>query len=280
MAWWWSYNGFEFTEDNRAGVSEATGLDMPDIRSNDVVIPGQHGMFPGFDRLEARTIGLSVDVHPGEGQPFFTKINELSLATGPRDDEIPLRFQLGDDQPILRSNCRPRRRNTNLSQQSTYGFITTELQFVASDPLIYSDDVSSSSASAPTVPQGKAFSDPYSWDFGAPGVGGVVNVFNAGTAPTSWVAKIFGPCTNPSIIGPGGQLTWESELQAGEFLELNSHPSLQTVLVGGSSSQFGQLSDTSTWFLLPPGSSNVVLNTGDGNGSVLFSWRSAYWSAT
>ena len=280
MAWWWEFNGFEFTEDNRAGVSEATGLDMPDIRSNDVVIPGQHGMFPGFDRLESRTIGLSVDVHPGEGQPFFTKINELSLATGPRDDEIPLRFQLGDDQPILRSNCRPRRRNTNLSQQSTYGFITTEIQFVASDPLIYSDDVSSSSASAPTVPQGKAFSDPYSWDFGAPGVGGVVNVFNAGTAPTSWVAKIFGPCTNPSIIGPGGQLTWESELQAGEFLELNSHPSLQTVLVGGSSSQFGQLSDTSTWFLLPPGSSNVVLNTGDGNGSVLFTWRSAYWSAT
>ncbi len=279
MAWWFEYNGFTFAETTTACVEEASGLDLPDMRSTDVVIPGQHGVFPGYDRLAARTVALTAYVKDLEGSPFFTTMQGLALATAPRDDELPLTFQFGDDQPTLRINCRPRRRHTDISQVTTYGVARVNLEFVASDPLVYTDEESSSSADAPEAPQGRAFSASFAYNFGVPGTGGVVSAFNAGNAPTAWVARIFGPCVNPVIIGPTGQLTWEDTLQAGEYLEFNAHPSLQTVQVGGTSSRFAQLSDDSSWFLLDPGYNNIVLNTGDGNGSILFTWRSAYWSA-
>jgi len=255
------------------------GLDLPGIRSADAILAGAHGSLPGQDRLESRTVEFKLTVQGLDEDTFWATLQSMSLAFAPTDVELPLTFKVGS-LPPMRINCRLRRKNIPIKQRHEFQYIDATMQLFASDPIIYSEALESSSADAPTVPQGKDFSAAYAWDFGVPGTGGVVDVFNVGTAPAPWIARIFGPCINPSIIGPGGQLTWESELQAGEFLELNAHPSLQTVLVGGVSSQFGQLSDTSTWFLLPVGSSNVVLNTGDGNGSVLFSYRSAWYSVT
>lgn len=277
--WQWEYNDFLFGDDTSTEVIDINGLDFPELRSNDAVLAGAHGALPGQDRLEARDITFKLEVYEDAELDMWTTLHALSLAMSPSDIELPLTFKAGD-QPPMRVYCRPRKRNIPMSINHLYNKVEVDLMLNASDPLIYSETQYTSTADAPTVPTGRAFSATYPWNFGAPGTGGVVDVFNAGTAPTSWTARVFGPCTNPTIIGPGGSLTWESSLLAGEFVEFDAHPSRETVLVGGSSSQFGQLTDTSVWFLLPPGGSNVVLNTGDGLGSVEFNWRDAWWSVT
>jgi hypothetical protein len=260
-------------------ISSITGLDLPGVRSNDAVLAGAHGSLPGQDRLESRTVDIEMSMYDDDELTMRSNLQALALATAPGDSEGILTFRIGD-QPAMRLNARCRARSIPITLEQLHNTVDKiNLRFYASDPLIYSEELSSGTATAPVVPAGRSFSGSYPWNFGAPGAGGVVNVNNAGTAPAPWTARIIGPCVNPSIIGPGGTLTWESSLAAGEYLDFDAHPSRQTIQVGGTSSQYGVLSDLSTWFLLPVGSSNVVLNTGDGNGSFVFSWRSAYLSA-
>lgn len=278
--WQFEFDEFLMGDDTTIDVVEVTGLDSMDTRSGDAVISGAHGSLPGQDRLESRVVTFELVVYEEEEVAMYATLHEMARAFGPRDTEAPLTFRIGD-QPAMRINARGRRRTVDIKTTHLQKYAEVTLQVAASDPLVYSEALSSSSADAPDAPQGRAFSAAFPYNFGVPGSGGVVNVFNAGTAPAPWVARINGPCVNPTIIGPGGeQLTWESSLALGEFLEFDAHPSRETVMVGGTSTQFGSLSDTSTWFQLPVGTSNVVLNTGDGNGSVLLSWRSAWWSAT
>jgi hypothetical protein len=274
-----TYNGFAMggTDYDRV-VASIEGLDMPGVRSADVNLGGGDGALGGIDALEARTITITLELAAGSQADWYTVSGELRAATAHRSDELPLTFQLYDGAPELRVYCRPRRRNVPVDIRQAYANATVALQFFAPDPRIYSEAENTGQASAPSLPEGFTFPRAYDYDFGDGGSAEVINAFNAGDAPAPWTAVVYGPCEDPTIIGPGGSLRWEGTLTAGESVHFDAHPSRETVLVGGSSSQFGLLSDDSDWWLLEPGSNNVVLSSGDGQGTIDFRWRDTWWS--
>jgi hypothetical protein len=278
----WSYNGFEFGGDNYLRVvTAAEGFDMPQVRASDVPIAGGDGSLGGIDTLDSRTVTLTVEIAAESQAELYETLAELRRATVHRSDDIPLTFQLDEALEPMRLYCRPRRRNIPHAEgRHAYGNVTCDLQFFAPDPLIYSDAEYTGSTNAPSPAEGFTFPRDYPYDFGTPGSAEVINAFNAGDAPAPWTAVIYGPCDQPSIVGPGGNVTWEGSLGEGESLVIDAHPARRWVRVGGTSSQFALLSDDSVWWLLEPGSNNVVLNSGDGNGTVEFRWRSAFYGAT
>lgn len=281
MAATWAYNGFAAGGDDYLRVvSNVEGLDMPPVRTSDVAIAGGDGSLGGIDTLDSRTVTVTLELAAADQQALYEAIASLRLAMERRSDDIPFTFQLHDSQPEMRLYCRPRRRNIPLANRHAWANVTCDLQFWAADPLIYSDAEHSGTTEAPTPPEGFTFPRAYPYDFGDAGSADVIEAFNAGDAPAPWTAIVYGPCDMPSIIGPGGSVTWEGSLNEGESLYFNGHPTRKTVLVGGSSSQYELVSDDSIWFLLAPGSNNVVLNSGDGNGVVEFFWRDSWFGAT
>jgi hypothetical protein len=274
-----SYNGFDMGGvDYDRVVANVEGLDMPGVRTADVSLGGGDGALGGIDALEARTITMSLELAAGSQADWYAVSAALRTATAHRSDDLPLVFRLHDAGPLLRLYCRPRRRNIPVSNRQAFANQTVDLQFYAPDPRIYSDSEYTSQTTAPSLPEGFSFPRVYPYDFGAGGSAEVINAFNAGDAPAPWTAVVYGPCEQPTIIGPGGSLRWEGTLASGESVHFDAHPSRETVLVGGSSSQFGLLSDDSDWWLLEPGSNNVVLESGDGQGSIDFRWRDTFWS--
>lgn len=277
----WSFNGFTMGgSDYGRVVVNVGGLDMPPVRSGDSPLAGAGGALGGIDSLDARTIDMTLELAAETSADLHAMTLALSAATAPRSDDVPLTFQLDPSLPAMRVYCRPRRRNVPVGNRHAWGNVTCELQLYAPDPLIYSDEEHTGSTSAPTEPEGFTLPRSYPYDFGAAGGSEVIAAHNAGDAPAPWSAIVYGPCEAPTIIGPGGQLRWDGTLNAGESLHFDAHPSRLTVLVGGTSSQFSLLSDDSTWWLLDPGVSNVVLESGDGAGTVRFAWRDAFWAAT
>jgi len=279
--WTFEYNSFLFSELAGTCVTEITGFDLPEMRSNDFEIPGQHGAFPGMDRLEPRTFDMTVDVRATNTTLLFDKLHSLSAATGPRDAQIPFTFRLDPNHPEMQIICRPRRRNIPLTQRHIFGNVEVALQFWASDPLFYETQDNIGNTDAASDAGGREFDWSFDWSYqGDPGEAGEVAANNQGTAPTYWIARINGPCENPTIGGPDGFVRWSGSLNAGEYLEFNAHPGMRTVMLGGTSTRYDNLSLDSTWFLLRPGSNSIRFTTEEGDGSLQLRWRSAWWSAT
>jgi hypothetical protein len=272
-----SYNGFDMGGlDVMRAVASVEGLDMPAVRTSDAALGGADGELGGIDTYGPRTITLSLELAEVTQEEWYATSGLLRTATARRSDDLPLTFQVDDSMPLMRVYCRPRRRNIPLNQRPAWANVTCDLQWYAPDPFIYSDAEHTGTTEAPSPAAGFSFPRAYPYTFGAPGSADVIDAFNAGDEPAPWTAIVYGPCDSPSIVGPGGSITWEGTLGDGESLHIDAHPSRQWLLVGGTSSQFELLSDDSTWWLLQPGSNNVVLNSGDGNGSVEFRWRDTY----
>jgi hypothetical protein len=270
-----SYNGFDMGGvDYDRVVAEVTGLDMPPINTSDA--PAGEGELGGIDKPGARTVAVTLELAGVSQAAWYETSALLRTATIHRSDDLPFTFRTHDEGPLLRFYGRCRRRNIPLSIRQAN--VTVDLQFYAPDPRIYSDSEYTGQATAPTIPEGFTFPRTYPYDFGDGGSAEVINAWNDGDAPAPWTAVVYGPCENPTIIGPGGSLRWEGTLGAGESVHFDAHPSRETVLVGGSSSQFGLLTDDSDWWLLEPGSNNVVLESGDGQGVIDFRWRSSWWA--
>jgi hypothetical protein len=279
-----SYNGYLFgsiTGSPIAYVTEVEGLDMPDVRSSDVNLPGAHGALPGQDRHATRTINMTTRVDAATQAELVASLMAMSGALVIRDDELPLTFRVSDEVPEMRVYCRPRRRSIPLPQHHAHGNAQCVLQFVATDPRIYSEAEYSVAAAAPIAGDGLAFPFAFPFDFGDPASGSTVDLANAGTATAPWTAVVFGPCTGITLTGPGGaQIRWDGTLLDSETLTFDAHPSRRTVLLQGTASRFGLIAPLADWFMLAPGENQVSFNTDTATGTATFHWRDAWWSAT
>lgn len=132
----------------------------------------------------------------------------------------------------------------------------------------------------PAVWQSTAFPDEvkpglgfdWSFDLAFPSAAGIgpASLYNRGTRPAEWVARIFGPITAPRLIhaGTGRQVAFKSgfSILANEYLTVDS--TNRTVILTTSSSdpgasRYGQLDFAATsdgWFELNPGSNLVRLS--------------------
>jgi hypothetical protein len=279
-----TYNGYLFgnaTGSPTVHVTEVEGLDLPAVRSSDVDLPGAHGALPGQDRHGSRVINMITHVVAASQAELVTSLMAMSAAVVIRDDELPLTFQISDEIPEMRVYCRPRRRSVPLPQAHAHLNARCLLQFVATDPRIYSDAEYSAGAASPTAGGGLAFPFAFPFNFGSPPSGSTVLLTNAGTATAPWTAVVAGPCTGITITGPGGaQIRWAGALTASETLTFDAHPSRRTVLIQGTASRYGLVATGPNWFMLAPGENQVAFNTDTSTGTATFHWRDAWWSAT
>ncbi len=279
-----TYNGYLFgniTGSPIVHVTEVEGLDMPDVRSSDVPLPGAHGALPGQDRHGPRVIDMTAHVVAASQAELVASLMAMAAAVVVRDDELPLTLRVSNELPEMRIYCRPRRRKVPLPQHHAHLNARCVLQFVASDPRIYSEAEYSAAAAAPVAGGGLAFPFAFPFSFGSPATGSTVSMTNAGGATAPWHAVVSGPCTGITITGPGGdQIRWNGELLAGETLTFDAHPSRRTVLLQGTASRYSLVAPLADWFMLTSGENQVAFNTDTSTGTATFRWRDAWWSAT
>lgn len=272
--WVWSYNGFSFGDGTDIDVVAVDGIGLPAVRSSDVDRLGGHGSHPGRDLLAGRRLTFELELLADDDADLAAQLAAVAAATAPRDDELPLVFQLPGE-VAKQVYARPRRRDLPVDLRYLYQFPTLALQFDASDPLIYAEGQRVALTTAPQPSVGRTYSRVHTWAYGATGAGGSMFLANQGTAPTSrWEAFIGGPCVNPTLIGPGGTLTFVETIAAGAQLVLDGRNRI--ALLNGTASRAPAAG--SVWFEIPPGGGEVRFTTADApNGGVLMTWRDAWW---
>lgn len=241
------------------------------LRNGDIERARAHGNVPGPQFSTERVITATV---PLFGSTLSDLEQAMDAALVVRSDELPLLWRLRGAE-VRRVDARVREFAMAVDRDYSIGVSRAIIQFVASDPRIYANDLRSASTGVGSVTGGQGFPLSFPHGFGT-ATAGTITAQNDGTSPAPWVATLTGPLTSPFIdlVGADGLLAFAGfELAAGETLVIDSLA--RTVLLGGTTSRFSALT-TRDWFDLPPGSSTVGLGAVSGSGSLSLAWRDTY----
>lgn len=146
------------------------------------------------------------------------------------------------------------------------------LMFHATDPRWYAAPSKTASVGLPAPLGGLTFNVTFPASFGGGGVGGLLNVTNAGPFEMRPVFVITGPCVNPRItnlsITGAPYLQFNLTLAAGDTLVVDTDFQTAVYTPAGStigSSRRNTRAPGSTWFnLQPSGVNQIEFNTADG----------------
>ena len=149
----------------------------------------------------------------------------------------------------------------------------------AEDPRAYSQALTTETSSPLSALGGGLVLDaPFPWMFSSSG-GGTVSFTNDGNRDTPPVFEIIGQCVNPQIVvlETGARLSINGTVDPGNTLVLDAAARTVTLGDGTNRLNFYDSADSS-WFNLPPGTSNLQLVAAsfDGNALLRVSGRSAY----
>lgn len=154
-----------------------------------------------------------------------------------------------------------------------------QAQFRAEDPRAYSQALTTATGSTLGIGAGGlTFNRTFNWTFAA-STGGTVAVNNLGNRPSPPIFRIFGGCTNPTIVlvGTGKQISLTGTIAKGDFLELDVFA--RTIKLNGTSNALFYLNPAATtWFELPIGTSTIqaIAFTFDATARCDVLYRSAY----
>lgn len=252
-----SYNGVAFGPGTRIHVQSVEGLDLPALRTSDEPRPRDHGSFPGRHLLDPRVMVWSFGLRGDDLAGFDAVADDVATMTIPRDDELPLTF----DNAGKVIFCRPLRRSLARDFTQPQRLATAAVEFVASDPRVYSAALSALNTSLPVSQPGATYPWTYPISYGAASSGGSLTVTNEGNFGAPWSAVISAgssPLTEPRIelITTGEAVKLERlTLSPGESLALFSKDG--AVLLNGVSPRTAFLSVASRWFEIPPGTHTV-----------------------
>jgi hypothetical protein len=138
--WEWGYNGLTFGGAQVIGVVDVTGVDPPDIKTDETEKTGAAGGSYFGQFYFMRHVIISGDIMQ-VGGTFETNINTLRNTFAARTNDLPLTFQLPGVNR-RRINCRPKRLNIPMSGQYDIGYALWAVELVAADPAIYDDTTS------------------------------------------------------------------------------------------------------------------------------------------
>lgn len=257
---------------------QVDGLDMPELRTGDLVRPRDHGMLPGDDFLSGRTITVDLAVVGSSATDLEAKLASLasmSYPLGSDEVELPLVFQL-PGQVKRRANARLRRRNYAYDINILAGHMQhVTLQFFATDPRIYDDVLQSLNILLPVATGGLSWpvSWPVAWSSSTSG-GATFN--NAGTFETRPIITFSGPLTSPNVQNVTTGKQWSSifDLQSGDQLVVDF--AQRTVLLNGTASRYSSVTAASDWWTLVPGNNVITIGAAAGSGSATIVARSAW----
>ena len=135
-------------------VTKFSGIDdMPDIRSEDVPRPGQHGDYTGPDFTEARTIQLGLGLRGNDPDDLRALSLALRNATQPQAQPAPLQFL---DQDILVYG-KVRRRSIPYDAEYLWSIGDAALEIYCADPYLYGLDEQSASTTAYSPAAGRTY---------------------------------------------------------------------------------------------------------------------------
>lgn len=259
--------------------SKVSGLlDTPDVRTADHIRVGRNGYVAGTDLLGGRTVTIELDIVAWDSASFGAAVGALKAAFLPGSAEAPLSFQMPGVAGgiVARVNARPRRLSLPIEDGYWQQAAQAVIELFATDPLIYSDTLSSITIALAAATSGLTFPLTFPATFGSGGTPSSASVVNAGTATTFPTFTINGPVQTPTIRNEtlGRQLTINIALAAGEFLVVDT--ANRTVLLNGTADRYSLLT-TAQWFGLAPGGNDLRFSALVSSASTAtISWRSAW----
>jgi Phage tail protein len=169
----------------------------------------------------------------------------------------------------------------DLTDTARYGMIPFQVQLGCEDPSIYSDPAITASGSLAGTAGGRGYPEsfPISYGVNANQSAGAVAATNMGNKETDATITVYGPVVNPAVVldQTSAALYFNITLASTDSLVINLRS--RTVLLNGTANRRGTLSSTSQWFMLQPGTNNILFLGTAGSGgtpSMSVSYRSAY----
>lgn len=236
------------------------GLDLPAIQSGDVQRPLDGGEFMGVDVSQGRDIPLDLTVIADLVSLDHARQTLGAAFQAAGNTEYPLFIQLASGPYACMA--RPRKFNFPLDINWVLAkAVPVAAQLHSTDSLWYASPSKTASVGLPASLSGGGLTvpAPVPWSLGGGGVGGILDVWNLGTAPMFPVLVVTGPCINPAIanlsIAGAPTLRFGITLNAGDTLTIDTQ--FQTVTLVAAGSSLGSPRDNtelpgSTWWTLLP----------------------------
>lgn len=278
--WQMEYNGIGIGDGTPFSVAQVEGLlNLPELVSADRSRLRRHGLLPGDDFTNGRSIVLTLEVSGTDTVTFDEAIEQLMLMTTPGAPEQPLVVQVpgvaGGGKRWV--NCRPRRRSLPIGREFYYELPLAVVEFYSTNPRIFDATAGSEAVSLASAGGGLNFNAVAPLTFGAVSAGSTLNLVNTGNFYSSPIINIFGPVTNPRVesITQDKTLAFGITLAADESLVIDTE--LRTVLLNGTASRYNTLTTDSEWFDLQPGNNEVRFQAATVTASTMtITWRSAW----
>jgi hypothetical protein len=143
--WTCEYNGLVMgAPDSAVSIVQVDGLlTLPDIRSADLTLVQRHGLYPGDDYMNGRTITLTLEVYGSTREEFTQALNAVQAAFLPCAAEKTFRFRfpgVADDQTAF-AMARPRRRSAPINLDFANMVCNVVVELFATSPYIFGDTV-------------------------------------------------------------------------------------------------------------------------------------------
>lgn len=262
-------------------VKSVRGLaDSPDVDSGDQPLVARDGLAPGIDYLRGRSIVLLLDVTGTDITQFNAAMNALSSAFQAGQTERPLTFQINgvSGGNLARINCRTRKFTPiPIAEEWITNGSAAEIaiELFATDPLKYSDAVSTVTLSVATTLGGFTFPITFPLSFGSGGTSGLFSINNVGNAASAPFFRIYGPITNPVLRNEttGEQLSLNLVIASGDYVDIDVKN--RTVLLNGTANRYFNLTSAQWWYL-QPGVNQVRYSATSGTSTVDMTYRSAW----
>lgn len=116
-------------------------LSLPDVRTSDLTLVQRHGLWPGVDYLNGRTVTLTLEVYGSTREEFTEALNALQAAFLPGVEESPFRFRFpgaAADQTAY-VMARVRKRSAPLDLNFAYLTCNMVIELFATSPYIVGD---------------------------------------------------------------------------------------------------------------------------------------------
>ncbi|MGW8554041.1 hypothetical protein [Streptomyces tubercidicus] len=293
--WQFEVGGVVLGRGTRIPIGNIEGLGSPPTRPQDVDNPGGDGTAVGQDFYGPRTLRMEAGIKtPGDPTAAADLLARLELSL---DD--PMARTVPEGRAVLRGRWpghgtrrlygRLRRVEATSTTNAVHGWIPLDVEFVATDPRWYADELSRLTLGLDQAAKHKASDRTADQALCAPAgcdradaadrPGWVTNHGNVSTWPS---IRVHGPVTNPRIWNTvtGRSLDLDLTLRAGEWVEMETRPFTCWALRNGKTNVANDLTPQSRLdlFAIPRGRSEIVWTAEDPTGTARLelSWRSAY----
>lgn len=274
-----AFNGLNLNSDPYYVQSIDGLLSSPEIRSADKPLVSRNGLVAGIDKYSGKSVILILEVISLNEAGFNTAVNNFKTAfAAPLATSLPLTFTIPGvaNGQAARINVRPRK--VSLPIEYTYQDYAgvANIEFYATDALIYSDTESSISLAASQPASGRTYDRIYDVSYGAGGSYGSAIITNNGSALAPVQIRINGPVENPTIrnVTTGQSLGFTAVIDAGRFIDIDT--TNRTVMLDGTADRYSYLT-TPEWWGLVPGANEIRYIAGFSVGSTAtVTYRSAW----